>query len=74
MNLKLTGEDKTFVCEMEVPNDNIAKFEKSINDGSLAVEVDKIHGMDPVLNNGKKDVSYEHAEFLLSKSTRNNLG
>ncbi|KAI8840977.1 hypothetical protein BJ741DRAFT_594939 [Chytriomyces cf. hyalinus JEL632] len=55
LNLKLTGEEKHFIIEMEVPNDHLGKLEKSFKDGTLATEIDKIHGMDPAFSYGKKD-------------------
>jgi hypothetical protein len=56
LHIRLTGEEKTFVCELEVPTDDISKFERSFKDGSLAIEIDKIHGLDPVVSRNAKDV------------------
>jgi hypothetical protein len=36
--------------------DQTGKIEKAIKDGSLAAELDKIHGIDPILHHGRKDV------------------
>lgn len=54
--VKFTGEEKTYLIEMELPLIQTGKVEKAIKDGSLAVEIDKIHGLDPILHRGKHDV------------------
>lgn len=41
---------------LELPLNQTGKVEKAIKDGSLNMEVDKIHGLDPILHRGKKDV------------------
>ncbi|KAJ3058943.1 hypothetical protein BCR33DRAFT_712754 [Rhizoclosmatium globosum] len=55
VNIKLTGEEKNFVVELECPNDSVPRLEKSFKDGTLGTEIDKIHGMDPAFSCGKKD-------------------
>lgn len=45
-----------YLIELELPLDQTGRIEKGILDGSLAVELDKIHGIDPILHHGKKDV------------------
>ncbi|KAJ3206318.1 hypothetical protein HDU67_008244 [Dinochytrium kinnereticum] len=55
VDLRQTGDDKSMVVEMEVSSDHLGKLEKAFKDGSLAVEMDKIHGIDFAIH-GKKDV------------------
>lgn len=55
--MRLTGDEKVYLVELEVPADQAGKMEKAIKDGQLALEVDKIHGIDPSLSQGRKDVS-----------------
>lgn len=35
--------------EVELPNDQVAKFEKFFNGKALGIEIDKIHGIEPAL-------------------------
>jgi hypothetical protein len=36
--------------------DQVPRLDTGIKDGSLALEIDKIHGLDPILHHGRKDV------------------
>ena len=36
--------------------DQVTRLDQGIKDGSLGQEIDKIHGLDPILHHGKKDV------------------
>ncbi|KAJ3411831.1 hypothetical protein HDV05_001673 [Chytridiales sp. JEL 0842] len=56
VNIKLTAEERTYIIEMEMPAGNVTKLEKAFKDGSLIVELDKIHGIDPAISHGKRDV------------------
>ncbi|KAJ3045564.1 hypothetical protein HDV00_009221 [Rhizophlyctis rosea] len=53
-SVRLTGDEKTYLVELEVPNDQVGKLEKGIKDGGLATEIDKMHGLDPSLS--RRDV------------------
>ncbi|KAI8612722.1 hypothetical protein BC830DRAFT_1231006 [Chytriomyces sp. MP71] len=55
LTLRLTGEEKHFIMELDMPNDAVGRLEKSFKDGSLAKEIDKVHGMDPAFSYGKSD-------------------
>ncbi|EGF84076.1 hypothetical protein BATDEDRAFT_85450 [Batrachochytrium dendrobatidis JAM81] len=54
--VKFTGEECLYLVEVELPQDQANRVEKAIKDGTLAIEMDKIHGIDPILHKGKKDV------------------
>ncbi|KAJ1538722.1 hypothetical protein HK405_013546 [Cladochytrium tenue] len=49
-----TGDERVFTVEFETPAAVVGKFERAFRDGPLAVEIDKIHGVDPAV--GRKDV------------------
>jgi hypothetical protein len=51
--------------------DQVARLDTGIKDGSLAVEIDKIHGLDPVIHHGKKDV---HISLINCDLTETHLG
>ena len=46
--------------ELELPMDQVARLDTGIKDCSLATEIDKIHGLDPIIHHGKKDVHYKN--------------
>ncbi|KAI9344935.1 hypothetical protein BDR26DRAFT_856966 [Obelidium mucronatum] len=71
-NLKLTGEEKCFIVEVECPNDSIGRFEKSFKDGTLATEIDKIHGMDPAFSYGKKDAKLSRFSVTMGEARPQN--
>ncbi len=54
--VRFTGDERTHLIELELPLGTTGRVEKAIRDGSLALEIDKIHGLDPILHKGKKDV------------------
>ncbi|RKO86086.1 hypothetical protein BDK51DRAFT_34934 [Blyttiomyces helicus] len=71
--VRLTGDEKVFLVEAEISNANVGKFEKAIKDGSLAIEIDKIHGIDPALSHGKKDVKINKFQITLAPARPMNL-
>ncbi|KAJ2997830.1 autophagy protein atg9 [Globomyces sp. JEL0801] len=48
--VKFTGDEHSYLIELEMPLDQIARIEGGIKDGSLAIEIDKIHGIDVKLS------------------------
>ncbi|KAJ3026351.1 UNVERIFIED_CONTAM: hypothetical protein HDU68_005796 [Siphonaria sp. JEL0065] len=72
LNLKLTGEEKSFIVEVECPNDSIARFEKGFKDGTIATEIDKIHGMDPALSYGKNDAKLSRFSVTMGETRPQN--
>ncbi|KAI9366712.1 hypothetical protein DFJ73DRAFT_653859 [Zopfochytrium polystomum] len=68
--MRLTSEEKAYIIEFEAPNDVIGKLEKAFKDGTLATEVDKVHGTDPIL--GKKDVKLSHLSVTLGETRPQN--
>jgi hypothetical protein len=51
---------------MELPMDQIPKLDVGIKEGSLAMELDKIHGLDSVLHAGRKDVKISKFQVSLA--------
>lgn len=47
-------------------------MEKAIKDGSLALEIDKIHGIDPILHKGKRDVKLSKFQVSLAPARPQN--
>jgi hypothetical protein len=48
--VRFTGDERTHLIELELPLNQTGKIEKAIKDGVLSLEVDKIHGLDPILH------------------------
>ncbi|KAJ3095007.1 hypothetical protein HDU97_007354 [Phlyctochytrium planicorne] len=71
IDLLQTGEEKAYIVELEMSSDNIGKLEKAFKDGSLAVEIDKIHGMDP-LTHGKKDAKLSRLSIVMGPARPQN--
>ena len=53
--------------------DQTGKIEKAIKDGSLGVEFDKIHGIDPILHHGKKDAKLSKFQISLAPALPKNV-
>ncbi|KAI8921027.1 hypothetical protein DFJ77DRAFT_448292 [Powellomyces hirtus] len=71
--IKLTSDEKVFLVSMDVPNDSVGKLERGIKDGVLAVEIDKIHGIDPALSAGRRDVKISKFQVSLAPAQPQNL-
>ncbi|KAL2919844.1 hypothetical protein HK105_200761 [Polyrhizophydium stewartii] len=71
--VKFTGDEHSYLLEIELPQDQAARVEKAIRDGSLAIELDKIHGIDPVLHRGRKDVKLSKFQVSLAPAQPVNL-
>ncbi|KAI8846978.1 hypothetical protein BC829DRAFT_444977 [Chytridium lagenaria] len=71
VDMKQTGDDKAYVIEIEIPSDQIGKLEKAFKDGSLATEIDKLHGMDPL--QGKKDAKLSRFMVVMGTARPQNL-
>ncbi|KAI8915901.1 hypothetical protein EDD86DRAFT_185877 [Gorgonomyces haynaldii] len=69
---KFTGDEKTYIIELEMPLDQTGKLEKAIKDGMVQAEIDKIHGIDPVLHHGKKDVKLSKFQISLAPARPQN--
>ncbi|KAJ3275901.1 hypothetical protein HDV01_006767 [Terramyces sp. JEL0728] len=65
--------ERTFKIELEMPLDQIGRLDTGIKDGSLAIEIDKIHGIDPVLHRGKKDVKISKFQVSLAPAQPANI-
>ncbi|TPX37604.1 hypothetical protein SmJEL517_g00499 [Synchytrium microbalum] len=48
-SIKLTADEKVYVIETEMPNDQVGKFQKAFNAGLIATELDRMHGLDPTV-------------------------
>ncbi|KAJ1562027.1 hypothetical protein HK096_002397 [Nowakowskiella sp. JEL0078] len=48
-SLRLSGEEGAYLVEVVAPGDQALRIEKIVKDGILATELDKIHGIDPLL-------------------------
>ncbi|KAI8926729.1 hypothetical protein BC831DRAFT_455220 [Entophlyctis helioformis] len=72
-NVKFTGDEHTYLIELELPSEQVARVEKALKDGTLAVEVDKIHGIDPILHRGKKDAKFSKFQVSLAPSRPANI-
>ncbi|KAJ3176318.1 hypothetical protein HDU87_005360 [Geranomyces variabilis] len=72
-SIKLTSDDKVFLVSMDVPNDSVGKLERGIKDGVLGVEIDKIHGIDPALSAGRRDVKISKFQVSLAPAQPQNL-
>jgi hypothetical protein len=48
--VRFTGDQKVHLLEVELPLLEAGRLEKAVKDGSFALEVDKIHGLDPILH------------------------
>lgn len=53
--------------------DQVPRMDAGIKDGSLAREIDKIHGLDPILHNGKQDVKISKFQVSLAPSRPANI-
>jgi len=53
--------------------DQVPRLDMGIKDGSLAVEIDKIHGLDPILHHGKKDVKISKFQVSLAPCRPSNI-
>ncbi|KAI8901182.1 hypothetical protein BC833DRAFT_174635 [Globomyces pollinis-pini] len=71
--VKFTGDEHSYLIELEMPLDQIARIEGGIKDGSLAIEIDKIHGIDPILHRGKKDVKLSKFQISLAPARPINI-
>ncbi|KAI8817168.1 uncharacterized protein EV422DRAFT_551520 [Fimicolochytrium jonesii] len=72
VSIKLTSDEKMFLASMDVPNDSVGKLERGIKDGVLAMEIDKIHGIDPALS-GRRDVKISKFQVSLAPAQPQNL-
>ncbi|KAJ3313021.1 hypothetical protein HDV04_002310 [Boothiomyces sp. JEL0838] len=72
-DIKFTGDEHSYLIELEMPLDQIGRLDSGIKDGSLAVEIDKIHGLDPVLHRGKKDVKISKFQVSLAPAQPANI-
>lgn len=52
--------------------DQVPRIDAGIKDGSLAREIDKIHGLDYILHNGKKDVKISKFQVSLAPARPGN--
>lgn len=52
--------------EIECPMDQVTRLDLGIKDGSLANEIDKIHGIDFVMHHGRKDVKISKFQVSLA--------
>ena len=70
--VKFTGDERVYLIELELPLNQTGKVEKGIRDGSLAIEIDKIHGIDPILHSGKKDAKLSKYNISLAPARPQN--
>ncbi len=49
-----------------MPADQVTRIDDGIKDGSLAAEIDKIHGLDPILHKGRKDCKLSKFQVSLA--------
>ncbi|KAI8801194.1 hypothetical protein BJ742DRAFT_716155 [Cladochytrium replicatum] len=47
VRIRLAGDQ--YLVEIELPEEHSKRLETSIKDGQMAIEIDKIHGLDPAL-------------------------
>ncbi|KAI9096601.1 hypothetical protein DFS34DRAFT_650694 [Phlyctochytrium arcticum] len=71
--LRLTADDKTFLISLTLPNDQVGKIERAIKDGILPTELDKMHGIDPALNAGRKDAKIAKFQVAIAPPQPVNL-
>ncbi|KAH6595120.1 hypothetical protein BASA50_006106 [Batrachochytrium salamandrivorans] len=71
--VKFTGEEHQYLVEVELPQDHAARVEKAIKDGTLAMEIDKLHGIDPILHKGKRDVKLSKVQISLAPAQPVNM-
>ncbi|KND01371.1 uncharacterized protein SPPG_03184 [Spizellomyces punctatus DAOM BR117] len=72
-SIKLTADDKTFLVSLDLPNDHVGKIERAIKDGVLAMELDKMHGIDPALSSGRRDVKISKFQVSMAPAQPQNL-
>jgi hypothetical protein len=56
-----------------MPLDQITRIDDGIKDGSLAAEIDRIHGIDPILHKGRKDCKLSKFQVSLAPARPANL-
>ena len=56
-----------------MPQDQVARVEQGIKEGSLALELDKIHGIDPILHRGRKDAKISKFQVSLAPARPANI-
>ncbi|KAJ3305115.1 hypothetical protein HDV03_002042 [Kappamyces sp. JEL0829] len=71
--IKFTGDEHAYLIEIELPMDQVPRLDTGIKDGSLAAEIDKIHGLDPVLHRGAKDAKISKFQVSLAPARPANL-
>ncbi|KAJ3293522.1 hypothetical protein HK104_004394 [Borealophlyctis nickersoniae] len=69
-SVKLTGDEKVYLVEVEVPSDQVGKLEKAIKDGQLGLEMDKMHGLDPSLS--RRDIKITKVSVTLAPAQPQN--
>jgi hypothetical protein len=59
--------------ELEMPLEQVLRIDTGIKDGTLANEIDRIHGLDPILHKGKKDCKLSKFQVSLAPARPVNL-
>ncbi|KAI9011390.1 hypothetical protein BC832DRAFT_590617 [Gaertneriomyces semiglobifer] len=71
-SIRLTGDQNVYLVELELPFSQVGKIEKAMKDGLLAMELDKMHGLDPALNK-RKDVKITKCQVTLAPAQPQNV-
>jgi hypothetical protein len=78
-DVKFTGDEHSYLVffsnkiELEMPLEQVARIDTGIKDGSLSSEIDRIHGLDPILHKGRKDCKLSKFQVSLAPARPANV-